>query len=253
MPIPRETQQLIEQALTMVRKDPGHHLSPAIRFEIYKSFGNSNHTNNLSSIKEVRKGEDVFLKLSLADKTLGFLSILTARKVLPIWLDNEAAQFIDNDEEYSNDPVEMLKIAENVINNTLKPSRAYVDLCSRFYNGLLSLEYTVNEKIYCVALAAYSSLEVTLCGIEGLRFSSHKKVNYTDEEVTYGQRDFAAFATRAYISIDTGEAGNWRFKNRNSEKYVPLVFDPQKRLEFWEWWLTQAIPQAWELAEGVLT
>jgi hypothetical protein len=26
-------------------------------------------------------------------------------------------------------------------------------------------------------------------------------------------------------------------------------FDPQKRLEFWEWWLTEAIPQAWELAQ----
>jgi hypothetical protein len=28
-----------------------------------------------------------------------------------------------------------------------------------------------------------------------------------------------------------------------------IEFDDRKRLEFWEWWLTEAIPQAWDLGQ----
>ncbi len=35
------------------------------------------------------------------------------------------------------------------------------------------------------------------------------------------------------------------YKTRNKE----WIFDFEKRLEFWEWWLTEAVPAAWKMAE----
>jgi hypothetical protein len=37
-------------------------------------------------------------------------------------------------------------------------------------------------------------------------------------------------------------------KGRSDPKHQLIRIDPQKELEFWEWWLTEAIPKAWELA-----
>jgi len=250
MTLPNKLQQKINYILYNTRNDIDHNIQPVERLDLYRTFGVSNHPNNALNIKQLAKGEHITIELSIADKTLGFLSTLTARKILPIWVDSEAAQYIIEDEDYSNSPIEMIQTAESVIFNRIEHRKAYADLCGKYYNGLGGLEFTVNEKIYSVAATAYSCLEVTLCGINGLRFSSNKKLNYTDEEVTYGQRDFAAFAVRAYISIDNNEPGLWRLKKPDSEIYKPLLVNPQKRLEFWEWWLTEAIPQAWELAQS---
>lgn len=54
-------------------------------------------------------------------------------------------------------------------------------------------------------------------------------------------KDFVTAAVKAYTAIDRNPLGEY--------KLWPDEFDAKKRLEFWEWWLTEAIPQAWELAK----
>jgi len=60
--------------------------------------------------------------------------------------------------------------------------------------------------------------------------------------------DAAQSAVVAYSIVDDSEPGDWRThfrKTRNKE----WIFDFEKRLEFWEWWLTEAVPAAWRMAE----
>jgi hypothetical protein len=35
---------------------------------------------------------------------------------------------------------------------------------------------------------------------------------------------------------------------RKANAFIPLKYDVKRELEFWQWWLTIAIAQAWELA-----
>lgn len=63
-----------------------------------------------------------------------------------------------------------------------------------------------------------------------------------DEQIT-PSLDFAAEAVKAYSAIDPNPPGKHSYPRR-----LPIVFDKDKRLEFWEWWLTEAISQAWKLA-----
>ncbi len=246
---PYELEQQVDYLLGVVRNSPDHELKPIERINLYKSFGSSKHNVNSSTNTVTNTQTSYSFELGLADKMLGLLAILTANKVLPIWLGNEAVQYIVSDEDYSNNPVEMIKTAEDVICKRMKFAQAQSELSSKFYDGLGGLEYTVNEKIYCVASTAYSTLEVSLYGISGLRVSDNKGSDFLDENISYNQRDFAAFAARAYTSTDNNPPGVWRSRKRYPERYNPLVFDPIKRLEFWEWWLTEAISEAWKLAQ----
>jgi hypothetical protein len=38
-------------------------------------------------------------------------------------------------------------------------------------------------------------------------------------------------------------------EHQPSDDILNIEYSLQKRLEFWEWWLTEAIPEAWELAQ----
>lgn len=250
MELPAEIQRLIEQYLEVVRNDLEHRLSPIDRLNIYKSFGPSHHSlNQFQTNKSFSNplGLPDELNLSLADKAFGWLAILTAQKVLPIWLQTVDLEEPESDGNGDN-PAQMLEVAAGVLTKTVEANEAFKQLCGRFYDGIGILEQTTAEKVYCACAAAYDALEVTLMGIEGLGFWANK-IPIKDEEISYGQRDFAAMAVRAYISTDKNKPGVWWNKySRFRSNYQPLRFDPEKRLKFWEWWLTEAIPQAWEKA-----
>ena len=52
------------------------------------------------------------------------------------------------------------------------------------------------------------------------------------------------------LSLTSPEFEEWQNEQMEQKKtFKQLIFDPIKRLEFWEWWLTEAVPQAWEIAE----
>jgi hypothetical protein len=86
----------------------------------------------------------------------------------------------------------------------------------------------------CVADAAYSGLYQAVAR----RLSSYVSKNLkhiehlTDDELPTEILDGTGSAMLAYAG------GN-----------ILGPVDTQKRLEFWEWWLTEAIPQAWQLAQ----
>lgn len=255
MELPLQTKALINAYLKALRQNPQHQLKPMERVEIYKSFGPSHHSLNRSKERATfgnPKGLPKRLHLSTADLTFGWLAIITSRKVLPIWLEAYPDENEDNKKDQydflGNKPTEMLKAAEGVLRGTVDADEAFGQVCGKFYDGLGALEYTTTEKVYCACAASYDTLEVILDGIDGLRLEG-TRFAITDEEIRYGQRDFAAMAVRAYISIDKNEPGVWsKGKYKCTSSYDPLTLDCEKRLEFWEWWLTDAIPQAWELA-----
>ena len=65
----------------------------------------------------------------------------------------------------------------------------------------------------------------------------------TDPTLSGGEADFALSAMQAYTIVDENKPGRWLHLNH---KALALQVDTQKRLEFWQWWLLEALPHAWQ-------
>jgi hypothetical protein len=244
MAIPIKTKNLIERFMAAVKNDPRHHLSGAKRFEIYESFGRSRFSRNPCPISSnyVRFLEEELKASTVADKTLGWLAVLTARRVLPIWdeyydpeeyLDAQTAQEVA---QYLPTPQEVLQVAEKVLKKQMDNSKAFELLCNKFN---WPVEGSEKYNVASSYRAAHQALNTILSDSQFLGFLSKDEDNPEDV-----YEDFAAIAMQAYSFVDNGNNKTW-LSTRNPE------FDPSKCLEFWEWWLTEAIPEAWDLAQQV--
>jgi hypothetical protein len=189
------------------------------------------------------------VNLSLADRVYGWLAIITARKVLPIWEQFGTGEI--GDESYSHDPTTMLKTAEDFMLGLAETSQVKIDLCNRFHFGVIGVEYQTNKQGWYANGAAYRALEAIFQGGEDPSADN-----------------FVMEAVGAFSIVDPNEPGLWwekywedyrekyireaeKEENRSEKvkKFVPITIDTEKQLEFWEWWLTEAIPEAWHLAQ----
>jgi len=251
MPMPPETQQLIEQALTTVRNDPQHTLNLYQRFAIYYSFGNSRYLSvgyskdgNESNFAEWDKVlEEEFAHPSPVDFALGWLAILSAKKVQPVWekvwkqiAPDKYKKFLGKG-AFANS----LQSCEKLLLRQL----TYQEGADLFYEitywVLQDAKHGVTYDIASAYQTLYDAIGYALIGplprgqivVEG---KLPENIFIADPAYSAGE---------AYSTIDEnvlGE-GNWNPPPK------PIKYDLSKRLEFWEWWLTEAIPQAWELTE----
>ncbi len=283
MELPFELSRLLQQNLESVRLEPEHHIYQQERLEILEAFGLLEAPQTNEEEKEDRNDWKRWyylpVNLPLADRAFGWLAMLTARKVLPLWEQFGTAQNEDN-LDFSFDPAKMIETGEGVLSGKISSSTAKIDLCNRFYYGMIGIDKLTTKNVYCAMETAYAGLEAILSGTKGLN------------------SDFTARAAIAYVGIDENEPGLWAEENvreqeqtleedwlktdetpkkikessifrqdsiatiediyyrnflierdKRLENFKPITFSPQKELEFWEWWLTEAIPQAWEFAE----
>jgi hypothetical protein len=230
MALPEHIQQLVDESLIMMRKNPEHHLLPVQRLEIYQLL--EPLPSNDASIRYVG----------------GQLAIASARYVLPIW---QQARPIWGDEEPAIDwggyppnypltdalPEWMIQRAEEVLRGDVGIELAEEDMgdlwdvYSNLREEITAWRTDVPEEAWYAFAAAYYALQET-----NLAPFTYNMPNDTmtdpDRESGAGRLDGAAAAMIACVGVDTNKPG--------------IV---TKRLEFWEWWLTEAIPAAWEMAQ----
>lgn len=140
-----------------------------------------------------------------ANRGRGMLAVLTARYVLPIY-----------ESGAKNDTASMLiEMAESVLEERESSETALL-----FLYGIQAGDWlNPRHKGYpasCAGSASVSALQEA-CGWNGL---------------VEGERDCAYHAARAFSARLVPETGR-------HER------DPKKLREFWQWWLTEAIPTAW--------
>lgn len=231
MNLPAQTQRLIEHYLEEVRLDPQHHLPGASRLAIYKSFGKSRFSRNPCPIgQNYERFMEIGLKTStVADYARGWLAVITATHVLFIW----ERDYNQLDYHGISTPQDILQVAEEVLHNKADVTVAIRLLCNEFN---WPVEVGAKYDFACAYRSAYFALEMILSDSEFLGFLSQE--NDKAEDI---RPDFASTAMQAYSFVNAGSDDTW-FSVQKPE------FDPQKYLEFWEGWLTVAIPQAWKLA-----
>ncbi|BAZ16818.1 hypothetical protein NIES4071_86960 [Calothrix sp. NIES-4071] len=152
-----------------------------------------------------------------------FLAIETVRHVLPIW----NKKFPHDDR-----PEYILNIAEKKLAGTISTEVAEKE-SERLWNSMQQLGYGGHGMAFTVGCAAVAALNTA---IDDETFDPDDiDFNLTDNEDTEGN-DSSFFAACAYA-----DGAVW--------KTIAGEHDANKRLEFWHWWLTQAVPAAWSTVE----
>ncbi len=225
MKISFELKSLLEQGLSQMRRDPEHNLNLSIRSKLYELLEPDYSDNKIC-------------------KAWGWLGILSTQRVLFIWQHHlRIWDGIENDFANINIkelPEYLLSIAKEAVQGVLDLNnvKKQIDLFHEVVGAVGDeiFEYMENgpKEVVCVSDAAYNTL-YQLASKKPLASVKDWKTQ-TDDSLPTEMLDVAGSAMLAY-------AGG------NDIGAVKL----NKRLEFWEWWLTEAVPQAWELAQQAST
>ena len=209
-PVPTPLREVLEQAHHAMQQHPQHALLPIYRYKIYQAMREAAGSH--------------------ADRVRVQLALLSARKVLPIWY-----------EQRPNDPwpEQLMATAESIVQGHASKEAGFA-LAQRAFDRVVALgsewrgpgTAEINEYAQSAAEAAVQAL-YEASGIFHLSKPQDARENETNADLDPWSSDPALWAEMAY----TG--GVW-----------DPASDLQRREEFWEWWLFEAIPQAWQKGRG---
>jgi hypothetical protein len=229
-----ELQTTFQAALESVKSDPDHNLDPRKRIELYTLFCEYDEDKHLGHIAPVR----------------GYLALKTARRVVHLWEDLsdqlyyhylQCGKGVEVDERPISDPQRMhriiLMMCEDILAGKadMQEVNRVVDFLYYRMDGLTYLIYELleenaiplgseNARLYWNAFSGLQACRQVLREVRGI----FDIPIYTNSGTfPFILEDAAYFAMRA----ECGDVA-------------------EKRLVFWTWWLTEAIPQVWEQVHG---
>ncbi len=221
MTVPPQLQEKIDKGLEAVETHSLHHFHWPHRQELYPAFGAYN--------------DPIVLKAR------GWLAVLTAQHIFPIL---EVAQTEIDDLLHS-----MLESSINYLNG-MTSDEGIASIEDEGYHTLGNWsdmdDLGYSPRVDIAAMAVYKAAgEARGKRQDPFEFAkNHTK--HTRDGVISGE----AFSDSDWVSLagvgDTAGCAALAYAatNENVSSY-----DPQKLEEFWKWWLLEAIPKAWELAE----
>ncbi len=242
MSLSSATQTAIALALSEIENDPERKLSPKNRLAIYDSLGDEINLTHLT-----QTGASKFESFTDGYKRYTYLNVLAVMRVLPIW---DADMPRSQQETPSNFagivqlPHYILQNAQATLQGNSSPA-VLQKLEQELPMAIDALPMFFKYNVIEVAIAAYGFF---LTANHHTPFNSknnlRKTINLetvTDVDLynSGSNWDVAWHASQAICAIDKDPIGA---KERNAIEY-----DTQKRLEFWQWWLQEAVPQACEI------
>jgi hypothetical protein len=236
-------QELCQQYLAQLKTQEITYVSAKQRLELYYSFGSSRL--GVDTIKSRQSPRDfkkycAAIQQELAGRTqadfaMGWLAVLTAQKVLPIW----------HEEELSKDwsiftPDLMIQTAIELLGTNIDLQYT-LELFSDFNTAGAGLTNASDLSAFSF-YAAYHAVELILYGPNALEQETNQVQPHLEAK-SLVPSDFASWAEKAYSFQSAYPSGI------RSIRYYEL--HSEKRLEFWQWWLEEAVPEAWRLAKIV--
>lgn len=209
MPISEEMRRATDQALTFVRDDPRHDLNPGYRQAVFAAFGPRRDTM------------PDFPPETVPHQRRAILAILSIEKVLPTWVAAAHGNTLPQD-LMRHAREELLGLGEREkLEQEVSDALGYLDAAA----------FATGDVAIFVGFAAARALGVALLDEP---FDA-KHINY---EVRNADRDPWSTDTAEFAACAAANGAAWDASS-----------DPTKRLAFWEWWLRDAIPQAWDAVD----
>jgi hypothetical protein len=255
MALPSELQQMMDDALAAMRADPKQEIGSTRRKAIYDWM----RTNEQG--KRARK----------------WLEIITAEKVLPIY-EAKLPEQIDREwsppEDVIKEVVEsgdiyqieshvsmkrlarrMIEVATGVIRDTFNREIAEKLANNLYHTCFNAFDFAEQDGVefsqaICTALAAASSSVKVAVGFDPFdHLGVVSRVGVlVDNEWFISSKPISSdlWSDRELAGTSSSDAAASAMAAWASDDHDRLI--PEKIVEFWTWWLTEAIPQAWEKA-----
>jgi hypothetical protein len=201
--LPIDLTGTITNARTQMLDHPEHQLLPKVRQGIY----------NAIRAKDAVRGS----------RTCGYLASVTARYVLPVWIEAMA-----NDSTVEN----TIQMAEAVWldRTTIEAADKKLERVWNYFEQLASTPFGYTNAF----LAGFSAVKALAETLNRISFrDAILNTASTDRELDPWSSDTAKYAAAAF-----------------SGPVWVLLSDYSRRKTFWEWWLGSAIPAAWRAAHG---
>lgn len=238
MEIPKDLQREIDQALDRIDKDPEHHYLPKYRQTLFY----------------ISKADPVLLK------TWKRLALVTAQHVLPIYekfIDSSGRTFEYYDVRY---PSKAIKLAEAILQGKASKEAGYGTANGAYDQSDFDYRLICQPVPFNVYQASWTAnmalLEVSKENID--QFSKLPHVGYYDNGFGSGHN----IGERIAQQFPDGIAGIdftdvlWSQTGHSDTASVASTawaYDPyskdvnsDKLHEFWNWWLTDGIQEAWK-------
>jgi hypothetical protein len=230
MPIslPKEIQELVNSALAEVNSDPLHRLAPQRRQQIYVAFkANANPVGR---------------------RACGWLAVITAKKVLPLF-----------QQEFPEDklPQDLIDTAIGVMQGRVDDATADDILDEGYHASGNAWGYDETEITWNADLggsAAYHALKEA----RGQEPFDNLEREYKLGVVSVPSREWVDKYPQPTKGDQFTDEDLCQTENSDTAAVAAVAFacqpdgplcDPSKLQEFWTWWLTAAIPEAWKTAQ----
>lgn len=247
MQTPNQVRNAANEALRALRHDPEYNLRPYYRLLVYESFGPTAYPHDLS--EQVNRAKQDRIERIAGDRARGWLCYITALHVLPIW-EAEIPQMLAHDDGMPVDlPIQIVHTVRAVLSGSMPSSEGFELLCGDFYSHW-NLDGDLRHQVWCADVAAYIALEKVL-GLDNEVINWPKLALTTEspnDAIRGNNQDVVSFAAAAWSITDPNPAGYWTGW-KEGYSVMPFQRSKKKRREFWEWWLTAAVDEAWKMLE----
>jgi len=226
MAIPAQLEQILSTALDRVLHEPRHALAPFQRRVVYEYLAESSDTAHRLALPPLSREAawDALASRGVVRNPVAWrrrmrLDLLTARRMRDLWHELRP----HDDLAYR-----MYAIAEDAAMQGIDYDSIEEETNAVFFQAETA-DYSFHPPYY--ALNAIIASILTACRVntwDGITIEPEDD----DRTLELDTLDAAGFA------CDAVAGPVWNLKS-----------DPSKRLEFWTWWLTEAIPTVWQREE----
>jgi hypothetical protein len=214
MLLPIALSQAIEGAQKALRSDPKGTLLPYHREAIYKAID--------------------LVSASRATNVRGWLAVITAEYVQSIWQQEMPQNAL---------PAQLIDTSKRLLRGEIKSELASIQIDHAWEEledlGSTPADMRIGSRPFYAGAAAAQALTETL----GFRPFDYLDIdnNTSNSDLDQGTTDAAWYASIAYAGRE-----NWEPFAALEKGPAPT---PEKRKEFWDWWLLEAAPRAWQAAQ----
>jgi len=228
--LPSIVRQIAQEALVAMRAVPYHHLAPYQRKTLYDAMEKASP--------------------AIGRRARGWLAVAAAERVLPLI---ETAPLLDDQLPIGTRliPRQLLTMAYDVLHGRTASASVFQEAAQAYELFANLMNETMFDPVHFPLNALMAGLATSKAASEATGWdafrhmtqheqtrwlsvkASDEGIQSTDEQFVFNGGDTAATAVVAFAGGPTSTA-----------------CEPEKLEEFWTWWLTEALPAAWAIAES---
>lgn len=234
MPISFLVRQYTQEALDFIMSNSSHAFTPVHRKAFYDML--SLHSG------------DMYQRIR------GFIALESAQHVLPIFYQSKFAVDAMPERVYAL-PQTTIDLAKRILQKETIQRSIVQNIMDQGYEsfGILIQEASDAPEMFPVnAVWAGKTAHVALLEVLGIDIFQNLQTHIVVGRTLEGKLQYDSWqnvSDEVFVLRTDGDAAGAAALAFASSA-TNTICNPLKLQEFWEWWLTKAIPQAWELAEN---